>query len=92
MEGTKGSSGRFCRAAPTEKEATTATVALNRHIREKCQKFAQWQEQRTNVERQREYLTSCKQVRRATRADKERLGDEKLTELEDDMKHNRQRN
>ena len=31
MEGTEGSSGRLCRAAPTEKKATTETEALNRH-------------------------------------------------------------
>ena len=36
------------------------------------------------------YLTLCKQVRRATRADKEKWWDEKMTELEEDMKHNRQ--
>ena len=32
MEGTEGSSGRLYIAAPTEKEATTETVALNRHV------------------------------------------------------------
>ena len=36
-----------------------------------------------------EYLTLCKQVRRAMRADKEKWWDEKMTKLEEDMKHNR---
>ena len=42
------------------------------------------------MERRREYVTLCKQVRRVIRADKERWWDEKMTELQDDMKHNRQ--
>ena len=32
----------------------------------------------------------CRQVRKATRADKEKWWDEKMTELEEDMKRNRQ--
>ena len=59
-------------------------------VEKKRQKFVQWQEQCTNVERWQEYLTLCKQVRRATRADKEKWWDEKMTELEEDMKDNRQ--
>ena len=56
----------------------------------KRQRFVLWQEQRTNVEQRQEYLTLCRQVRRATRADKEKWWDEKMTELEEDMKGNRQ--
>ena len=59
-------------------------------VEKKCQKFVQWQEQHTNIELQQEYLTLCKQVRRATRADKEKWWDEKMTELEEDVKCNRQ--
>ena len=59
-------------------------------VEKKRQKFVQWQEQCMNVERWQEYLTLCKQVRRATRADKEKWWDEKMTELEEDMKDNRQ--
>ena len=57
-------------------------------VEKKHQKFVQWQEQRTSVERPQEYLTLY--VRRATRADKEKWWDEKMTELEEGMKHNRQ--
>ena len=42
------------------------------------------------MERPQEYLTLCRQVRKATRADKEKWWDEKMTELEEDMKPNRQ--
>ena len=59
-------------------------------VEKKCQRFVQWQEQRTNVERRQEYLSWCKHVRRATRADKEKWWDEKMTELEENMKRNRQ--
>ena len=59
-------------------------------VEKKHQKSVQWQEQRTSVERRQECLILCKQVRRATRADKEKWWDEKITELEKDMKRNRQ--
>ena len=58
-------------------------------VEKKGQNFVQWQEQHTNVERQQKYLTLCQQVRRVTRADKEKWWDEKMTKLEEDMKHNR---
>ena len=75
------------RRQPQRQWLSTDTTEL---VERKRQKFAQWQEQHTSVERQRECVTLCKQVRRAIRADKERWWNEKMTELEDDMKHNRQ--
>ena len=59
-------------------------------VEKKRQKSVQWQEQHRKVEWQQEYLTLCKQVRRATRADKEKWWDEKMTKLEEDMKRNGQ--
>ena len=56
----------------------------------KCQTFAQWQEQRTSVEKRREYLSYCKEVRKAVRADKERYWEEVMNDLEEDIKRNRQ--
>ena len=75
------------RRQPQRKWLSTDTMEL---VERKRQKFAQWQEQCTSVERRREYVTLCKQVRRVIRADKERWWNEKMTELEDDIKHNRQ--
>ena len=39
--------------------------------------FVSWQNQRTSVERRKEYVTLCKEVRKAVRNDKESGGTEK---------------
>ena len=60
MKETEGSSGGMCRAAPTEKERTTETVAFSRHngaCREETPEVCTMARAGTNVERRQEYLT-----------------------------------
>ena len=91
MEGTEGSSGGMCREAPTEKETIIETVAFSRHngaCREDRAELCTMARAAHKCGATAE-VSDLVQVRRATRADKEKWWDEKMTKLEEDMKRNR---
>ena len=61
-------------------------------IEEKQLAFRRWQEERTNLDRRREYTNCCKNVRKAIREDKEKWLNETIMEMEEDMRQHRQGN
>ena len=94
MKETEGSSVGMCRAAPTEKERTTETVAFSRHngacreeMPENCTMARAAHECGATAG-----VSDLVQARRVivTRADKKKWWDKKMAELEEDMKCNRQ--
>ena len=59
-------------------------------IEAKRKAFLQWQECRTNVEKQKEYWKYRKRVRRAVKKDREKWLDTMMKEMEDSLKRHRQ--
>ena len=53
--------------------------------------FVSWQNQRTSVERRKEYATLCKEVRKAVRNDKEKWWNGEMAMLEEDLRRIRRR-
>ena len=59
-------------------------------IEAKRKAFIQWEECRTNVERQKEYWNFQKRVRRAVKEDRKKWVNVMMKEMEDSLKHHRQ--
>ena len=57
-------------------------------IEAKHKAFVEWQEERTNVNRHREYVTQCKQVKWALKCDRELWWVGLLSAMENDMRQN----
>ena len=52
--------------------------------------FVYWQNQRTSMERRKEYVALCKQVRKAAKSDKEKWWNAEMSAMEEDLRRNRQ--
>ena len=58
-------------------------------VKAKRKAFVDWQEERTDMERHKEYVARCTQVRRAVKQDREQWWAGQLTEMESDLRQNR---
>ena len=59
-------------------------------IETKRMAFVEWQEDRTDADKRKEYVARCRQVRWAVKCDRERWWDALLSDMENDLKRNRQ--
>ena len=59
-------------------------------VETKHKAFVDWQEERTDMARRKEYVAQCKQVKWAVKCDREQWLVGQLTEMENDLKCNRQ--
>ena len=50
----------------------------------------EWPDERTDMDRCRKYMTQCKQVRRALKWDREQWWVSLLSDMENDLRRNRQ--
>ena len=64
-----------------------ATLKL---VEAKRKAFLDWQKKRTDTARRKEYVAQCKQVKWAVKCDREQWWVGQLTEMENDLKRNRQ--
>ena len=77
------------RKRPQKAWISQKTLSLVEAKCKKCKAFVDWQEERTDMERRKEYVARCKQVRRAVKQDKEQWWFGQLTEMED-LRQNKQ--
>ena len=59
-------------------------------IKAKHQAFVEWQDERTDMDGRRKYMTQCKQVRWALKCDREQWWVSLLSDMENDLRRNRE--